>query len=94
VTERNQLTDADTSPSPVELAAVRRRQRPLPRLAVPGAPLLRVDDLVVRFSLPKGTVKAVDGVSFQLDDGEALGIAGESGCGKTTTVRQGRAVRD
>ena len=45
-----------------------------------------VEDLAVRFSLPSGSVKAVDGVSFRLDDGEALGIAGESGCGKTTTA--------
>ncbi|HEX4936344.1 MAG TPA: ABC transporter ATP-binding protein, partial [Gemmatimonadaceae bacterium] len=63
-----------------------RRQWPLPRLAVPGAPLLVVEDLAVRFTMPVGTVKPVDGVSFRLDDGEALGIAGESGCGKTTTA--------
>ena len=71
-----------------ELAAgVRgRRQWPLPRQADPNAPLLRVEDLSVRFRMPAGSVKAVDHVSFGLDDGEALGIAGESGCGKTTTA--------
>ncbi len=53
---------------------------------MPDSPLLVVEDLAVRFSLPSGSVKAVDGVSFRLDDGEALGIAGESGCGKTTTA--------
>ena len=63
-----------------------RRQWPLPKQAVPEAPLLEVTDLAVRFSMRNGSVKAVDGVSFRLDDGEALGIAGESGCGKTTTA--------
>ncbi len=63
-----------------------RRQWPLPKQAVPGAPLLVVEDLAVRFKMPVGSVKAVDGVNFRLDDGEALGIAGESGCGKTTTA--------
>ncbi|MEO5963916.1 MAG: ABC transporter ATP-binding protein [Candidatus Limnocylindrales bacterium] len=63
-----------------------RRQWPLPRQADPKAPLLVVEDLAVRFRMPTGSVKAVDGVSFRLDDGEALGIAGESGCGKTTTA--------
>ena len=63
-----------------------RRQWPLPRLADPNAPLLVVEDLAVRFKMPTGSVKAVDGVSFRMDDGEALGIAGESGCGKTTTA--------
>src|SRR5687767_4459775 len=68
-------------------AAIRaRRQWPLPKQADPEAPLLAVDDLTVHFSLPNGRVEAVRGVSFGMNDGEALGIAGESGCGKTTTA--------
>jgi peptide/nickel transport system ATP-binding protein len=63
-----------------------RRQWPLPKLADPDAPLLVVEDLRTHFALESGSVKAVDGVSFRLDYGEALGIAGESGCGKTTTA--------
>jgi oligopeptide/dipeptide ABC transporter ATP-binding protein len=60
--------------------------RTLPRSADPSRPLLEVEGLAVRFKLAKGSVKAVDGVSFRLDEGKALGIAGESGCGKTTTA--------
>jgi oligopeptide/dipeptide ABC transporter ATP-binding protein len=63
-----------------------RRQYPLPKNADPTAPLLEVEGLRTYFSLESGTVKAVDGVSFRLEHGEALGIAGESGCGKTTTA--------
>ncbi|HET8786255.1 MAG TPA: ATP-binding cassette domain-containing protein, partial [Candidatus Limnocylindrales bacterium] len=63
-----------------------RRQWPLPKQADPDAPLLQVEHLTTHFSLPNATVHAVDDVSFRLDDGEALGIAGESGCGKTTTA--------
>jgi peptide/nickel transport system ATP-binding protein len=57
-----------------------------PKQAKPGAPLLEVRDLKTWFSLESGTVRAVDGVTFRLDYGEALGIVGESGCGKTTTA--------
>jgi oligopeptide/dipeptide ABC transporter ATP-binding protein len=63
-----------------------RRQWPLPKQADPSAPLLAVENLRTHFKLESGWVKAVDGVSFRLDDGEALGLAGESGCGKTTTA--------
>jgi len=45
-----------------------------------------VKDLRVYFRIMKGTVKAVDGVSFQLKRGETMGLVGESGCGKTTTA--------
>ncbi len=43
-------------------------------------------DLVVEFQTQAGVVHAVEGASFELDEGQALGLAGESGCGKTTTA--------
>lgn len=45
-----------------------------------------MDGLRTYFTTQKGTVKAVDGVEFTLGEGESLGLAGESGCGKTTTA--------
>ena len=56
------------------------------RAADETAPILRVRDLSVEFDAPGGPLRAVDGVSFDLHRGETLGLVGESGCGKTTTV--------
>jgi peptide/nickel transport system ATP-binding protein len=67
-----------------------------PRPAKPGAPLLEVRDLRVRFPIRQGILHrvrghfdAVDGVSFEVAEGETLALVGESGCGKTTT---GKAI--
>ena len=49
-------------------------------------PLLDVDGLEVRFWTRRGTVHAVNGISFALSRGETLGIVGESGCGKSVTA--------
>ena len=48
-------------------------------------PLLEVENLRTYFYTDAGTARAVDGVSFQIEEGETVGIVGESGCGKTVT---------
>jgi oligopeptide transport system ATP-binding protein len=50
------------------------------------AVLLDVKDLKTRFHTPEGTVFAVNGVSFHLDEGGTLAVVGESGCGKSVTM--------
>src|SRR5207248_10147258 len=49
--------------------------------------LLAVRDLRVEIPTRRGTVHAVDGISFELAAGEKLGLVGESGCGKSMTLR-------
>ena len=48
--------------------------------------VLKVENLKTRFHTQDGTIHAVNGVSFDLKEGELLGIVGESGCGKSVTV--------
>ncbi len=49
-------------------------------------PLLKIEDLQVDFATHQGEVSAIDGVSFELEEGEILGVVGESGCGKSVTA--------
>ncbi|MGZ4305150.1 MAG: ABC transporter ATP-binding protein [Solirubrobacteraceae bacterium] len=64
-------------------------------MSATASPLVEVRDLVKHFPIKQGVVfqrqigavKAVDGVSFDVMDGETLGIVGETGCGKSTTAR-------
>ena len=79
--------------SPVDAAEI------FPR-AKAGDVVLEVKDLVKHFPITKGivfrktigTVSAVDGVSFDLQAGETLGLVGESGCGKSTVAQLAHGV--
>ena len=49
------------------------------------AELLKVNNLITQFKTESGLVKAVDGVSYYLDEQEIIGLVGESGCGKSVS---------
>ena len=80
--------------------AVQPDRRPAYALSTPGygsreQPRLEVaGDLRVPFRTDDGVVKAVDGVSLRVDEGETLGIVGESGCGKSVTARASCGLQD
>ena len=82
------LTRADVFPRPEPIDTVHADELD------DTEPVLTVTDLVRHFPLTKGgvfsrqigTVRAVDGVSFSIRPGQTLGLVGESGCGKSTTI--------
>ncbi|AVH58842.1 MULTISPECIES: dipeptide/oligopeptide/nickel ABC transporter permease/ATP-binding protein [Streptomyces] len=63
-------------------ARLRSRARPLPS----GQPVLAVENLAIGFDTRHGGVDIVDGISFEVQLGEVLGLVGESGCGKSLTA--------
>ena len=67
--------------------AVESRTRRTWDQSAESGPLLSVRDLHVHYLSPRGPVRAVEGVSFDIARGEVLGLAGESGCGKSTVAQ-------
>lgn len=51
------------------------------------APVLEVEDLVIEYRTSDGPLRAADGLTFTIEEGEAMGLVGESGCGKSTVAK-------
>jgi oligopeptide/dipeptide ABC transporter ATP-binding protein len=63
------------------------QRTPITDRAIMDQPLLSVRNLKTFFMMDEGTAKAVDGVSFDVQPGQVVGIVGESGCGKSVTIK-------
>src|SRR5438270_13437647 len=63
--------------------------RPMSHSVAPGntrTPLLRIEDLQIHYRTARGGARVVDGANLTVERNEIFGLAGESGCGKTTLV--------
>ncbi len=56
-------------------------------------PILEIQNLEVKFHTLDGVVNAVNGVSYSVEAGKTLGVVGESGCGKSQSVRESAYYR-
>ena len=63
------------------------QQAQRPSTAADEEPVLAVDRLQTSFFTDRETIRAVDGISFEIGDGETVGVVGESGSGKSVTAR-------
>jgi peptide/nickel transport system ATP-binding protein len=102
-TEIDAAVDATTGPpvagKEIPASGMKLADRGEPERAVFDGPLLQIESLVKEFPVTTGllqrktgSVKAVSGVSFEVNRGETFGLVGESGCGKTTIGRMAVAL--
>ena len=86
---RDATTEAWSSPGGQRASRGRSQRQQEPLTSAPvirTSPLLSVKNLSIDFSSRSGTARVVDDVSFDVTEGEVVGIVGESGCGKTVTT--------